>query len=809
MEVLVVMLIVAGLAVLGGIPVALFVRLTDQGVRLRRLEERLARLEQTSAREHPPLEPVRPPRESAPPLPEPIPLPVGPQATAPAVETAARGAAGVPAGAAEASAPPSAGPHPAAAQGRGAAAAPARRLDSEGIEQLVGSVWLQNVGSVLLLLGVFFMILWGYNTGRLGPGVLVAAGVALGLAFVWRGDAIARSVPAFGHALIGIGLGIAYLALYVGHFTLHVLAWAPAFGALMLVSFASVAVGMRYRVQTIATLGVLGAFIPQLMAAWVPLQGFALPATGLLAYFAVVDGLVFVLAARAGWSGLSLTALVLSAMVWIWAYHTPSWAWGVQIGLSALFTALGIAPLPRLVRVEGRVRPLDLAVVAFAPLGLIAASWPFLAFAPRTSVAILLLALAIVQLAAALWVDARRPERDLWRPLTGAAILYLTAALQRALGSDQTPMAWCAEGVLLVVLGLRERGGWLRFCGSVVILLGTVWMLDAFATSEWRPDLLPVFYPAGLRDLACLAAVLVGAYLLSRGRRHLTPGERFVPEAWTAVGNFLLLVWTGREASHLAASLQGAGGRWQGLPPVGVSLKAREQALEIALWGAAWMTQAFALAMLGARRGRAFLRFCAAGVGAAAVLSMVVASAYDDGWWADQLPVLHATGLLALLGIALAATVSLRLAGRREDLAPIERWMPEAWSLVASVLLLPWGAREAAHAARVLLGSGVAPGASLSSEMLVRVRTLAAAITSGAWLVEAVLLLVFGWLRGSAFLRWCGLALFGLTVLKFLLVDLQNVDVFWRFLTAIVVGVAMLAMSYAYQARTRSRAARG
>ena len=55
--------------------------------------------------------------------------------------------------------------------GRQPGRAPGR--DAARLEQLVGGVWLQNVGAVLLLLGVFLMILWGYGTGRVGPGVLV------------------------------------------------------------------------------------------------------------------------------------------------------------------------------------------------------------------------------------------------------------------------------------------------------------------------------------------------------------------------------------------------------------------------------------------------------------------------------------------------------------------------------------------------------------------------------------------------------------------------------------------------------------
>ena len=82
--------------------------------------------------------------------------------------------------------------------------------------------------------------------------------------------------------------------------------------------------------------------------------------------------------------------------------------------------------------------------------------------------------------------------------------------------------------------------------------------------------------------------------------------------------------------------------------------------------------------------------------------------------------------------------------------------------------------------------------------------TIGAVLCSGAWTVQAAILLALGWARSSAFLRWMGLSLFGLTVVKFLTVDLQQVEVFWRFLTAIVVGAVLLAVSYLYQRRRRA-----
>src|SRR6185295_6559077 len=93
---------------------------------------------------------------------------------------------------------------------------------SRNLEQQFGGIWLQNIGAVLLLLGVFFMILWRYTPGRFGAEVLVGAGVAMGLVLAWRGDRMIRRLPRLGPTFIGVGLGVVYLSLYLGHFTLRV-----------------------------------------------------------------------------------------------------------------------------------------------------------------------------------------------------------------------------------------------------------------------------------------------------------------------------------------------------------------------------------------------------------------------------------------------------------------------------------------------------------------------------------------------------------------------------------------------------------
>ena len=124
--------------------------------------------------------------------------------------------------------------------------------------------------------------------------------------------------------------------------------------------------------------------------------------------------------------------------------------------------------------------------------------------------------------------------------------------------------------------------------------------------------------------------------------------------------------------------------------------------------------------------------------------------------------------------------------------------MPEIATAAANLILLLWWAREAGHLASVV----TPPGAGLGSRA-VATRTLAAVFTSAAWTLQAVVLFALGWVRSSAFLRWSGLALFGLTVLKFLLVDLDRVDAFWRFVSALGIGAALLIVSFLYQRKAR------
>lgn len=678
----------------------------------------------------------------------------------------------------------------------------------ERLEQAIGGVWLQNLGAVLLLAGAFFLIVWGWTTGRFGPGVLVGAGVAAGAILVWRGDRLRRTLPGLGHAFIGTGFGAAYVTLSLGYFTLRALSAPVAVAALVTVSALALLAGLRYRVQTIAALGVVGAYLPQLLPPILHLSGFSLPAPALLAWIAAVGALVFTLTARAGWSALDLSALGLASITWLGTHPHGDWGWPITLGLAAMFASLGLAPLPRLVRIAGRVRPVDLAVVAVAPLAFLVAAWPALAIAEPRAVAMLLFGLGALYIAAALWVDARRPERDLWRPLTGATTVFVTIALERALGTDFTPLAWSVEGLVLLALGLAPRGEWLRACGAVVLGIGTMWAFGALLASFGEGAAAP-FSPLALRTLGTVAAALLAGHLLARRRERLSTGEEALPELVTVLGHLVLALWFAMESSAVASAFEGPSGVWQLAPRlVQPPIPVRRDALAIALEALAWSAQAAGLAWAGWRARRLALRVAGfVFLLLATTAALLALLAVRDPWSSDWLPVLHVPGLLVLAAALLALFTSARLGAHAEGSRDFDRVAPELWALAAGFVLVSWTSREADHVARAILGLPGAEGHVAGAWPVgaaTRRQALSPVLTSVGWLVQALATTAIGWKRRSPFLRWMGLGLVGVTAVKFVLFDLAAADPFWRFLSALAAGAAMLAISWVYQRRKRA-----
>ncbi|HJZ69612.1 MAG TPA: DUF2339 domain-containing protein, partial [Blastocatellia bacterium] len=67
------------------------------------------------------------------------------------------------------------------------------------------------------------------------------------------------------------------------------------------------------------------------------------------------------------------------------------------------------------------------------------------------------------------------------------------------------------------------------------------------------------------------------------------------------------------------------------------------------------------------------------------------------------------------------------------------------------------------------------------------------------WSVYAGVLAAAGFIRRTAGVRWAALALFGLTIIKVMFVDIAELKQFYRIIAFLVLGVLLLAVAWRYQ----------
>ena len=372
-------------------------------------------------------------------------------------------------------------------------------------------------------------------------------------------------LPRLGHTFIGVGLGVVYLSLYLGHFTLHVLSLPVAFG----VAVAGVVPRHRRR-ASLPRPGDRGdrcrGSVPAAVARGVdPAQGFLARARR-AARLPRARRCAGVRARRA--RGLERSrphrARAHRAHLAADLSRRERGAGASRSRSRRCSPGSGSRHCRDSRARDGRVRSLDLAVIAAAPVGLVAEPVGVAAeHAAHSRGGAAAHARAALQLLAAWWVDSRRSERDLWRPLTGAAIVFFTAGLQRLVGDENLAMVWCVEGVVLVVLGMTPRGGWLRLWGHAVTGMAVMVVLTSSAVGRVLVGELPLVHLDALRELAVIVTLLVGATLLARGRAAPRPDR--TPVAGTLDrGRERACCSAGAGASAMCwrTRVEGPGGSW-------------------------------------------------------------------------------------------------------------------------------------------------------------------------------------------------------------------------------------------------------
>jgi uncharacterized membrane protein len=667
----------------------------------------------------------------------------------------------------EAGAPPPLGPPPVelapppAAPGPLPPAPPRRGLD---LEQRIGARWATWVGIVAILVAVALFLKWAFDNAYLGPAARVSLGLVAG--FVMLGGGLLlhcrRDVPYLSEGLAGGGLGVLYLSLFAAHGLYGLVGPTPAFVAMFAVTLLGTAVAVVSSRLITAVLAVLGGLLTPVL-----LQVDRVDERNLLAYLLVLDALVLLTARFRTWPQLNRLAWLGSATLLLFALgrepEAPRPLTRLLL-LSGLFLIFLAVPLFRERALGRRGDQIDLAlVVANAAAYFWAVYVTLEAWRPSWEGPYALGLAVLYRLVAADYASRVPDDRVTVDVHEGVSWTFLTLAIPLALDAHWVTLAWAVQGMMLLWLASRAPAPMAAWGGLAALLLaaGRAVALDHY----WSPGTTPVWNLAFLIHLLVVVALAVGGGF---GGRALG----VAPAGLTSAG-LRATLWVAAVVTLAVQLWREPSGLW----PAGLLIV---ELLVVSLMARVSSSPAFVVAtpML-----------------AAVVLARVLGADDDMARRAASL-----VSLVFLVRVAACVAVALAGGALARSTAPRADTLGRLLSAVAGFALLFVLSVNWTRYQESLVAAARAAG---RSQLVPDLRWRTQIGLSVLWTVYAAATLAWGFLRSSPAVRYAALVLFGLTVIKVFAVDLGAVKTAYRILSFLVLGVALLLVSLAYQKRRR------
>ncbi|HTI51535.1 MAG TPA: DUF2339 domain-containing protein, partial [Planctomycetaceae bacterium] len=421
-----------------------------------------------------------------------------------------------------------------------ASSKPASEKEAFSLEELLAGKWMTWVGALAVVIGAGFALKYAIDNQFLGERGRVALGIITGMAcFAGGAVAVKRNYRFLGQGLVGAALGILYLSLYFAN-DYGLIPKEAAFGAMIAVTASGLAFSTIFNAQPTAILGLLGGFLSPIMvssgtdARWI-----------LFSYLFLLDLGVLGIAGFRKWQPLQVLAFAGTVFMWLgWfgKYYAPEKFSDTFILLTAFFLLFALLGVFHNVLRRKPAEQGDFFLILATPVAYFGALYYITNRDYSAWQGLLAIVLAGAYLAIAVLAMQRHPAgKTTILALGGIAASFLTVAVPLQLTGHWIAVAWAAEAVLLVELGLRFDQAKLRLAGFG--LLGVVQMILVFYSLRTFAD--PAAFET--RFLPRTSDVVVQGVLPDTPQPVTTTAAAREVPSWSSVFN-------GRSFSFLASA---------------------------------------------------------------------------------------------------------------------------------------------------------------------------------------------------------------------------------------------------------------
>ena len=633
-----------------------------------------------------------------------------------------------------------------------------------------GSRVLTGVGIIAVVFGVGFFLRYAFDHNLITETMRVTLGIAGGLILVAIGAAMYRRYSLYAQILTGGGIGLLYLSLYAAHVFYNLISQPVAFAAMILVTIVATLLALWYHSLPLAGFALFGGFVTP----------FLLPTpnpdvNALFIYVLLLDIGFFVVAWRTMWSELAMASYVGTVLVYAGWYtqHYTSELFSISLLYSTIFFLLYFVLSLYYQQSESQQNRASLELIFLNPmlyyLGNVFEIYRlYHDWATLFTLALGVLYVAMACLAVGIFRQSIRAFAN--QVLLGIGFIFFAAAVPVYFDKHAITIAWGAEALVLLLIGLGLRMRTARLFGFFVSIL-VIARLIAFdlvlaesARPWWNDRVLTYVFSF------VFFAVAACAYVLDRNTVHNKATEADAGDETNLICSYLCTAAYTIPVILLSAEI--------------FDFHALTN-LEI-LWSA-WALIGIVVGIGVAEfmpRFFGYILFIGAGINTALLHSSVNLITYTpifNGRVARTLILIVALSCSAWLMRQFSQRLSRgEKDGRQVLLVAINGFL--LW--IMSVEIIDYFNQELTTIKdRVRINS---------------IENLKSASLSIGWTIYAIILLIAGIYQKSKVARIGSILLFGVVVLKVFLIDTANLDDFYRFISFISLGVILLIAGFLY-----------
>ncbi len=355
------------------------------------------------------------------------------------------------------------------------------RPKNVSMEYAVASTWLLRASIVILVTGVGFLLKYSIDNAWIGPMGRVTlsfiAGVGMLATGLWMSG---KRYHVIGQGLLGGGIATLYFSVFAS-FAMYKFLDAPAAFALMIfVTIVACAIAVRQNALLVAVLVLIGAYSTPVM-----LSTGHKDFVGLFSYMLVLGAGLLGIAKYKNWkllNGLSFLATYVLFFGSMDKFYAGKEDFPVVMGfLAAFFILFSLIPLIYNVFQKSKATVLELVgMLANTGFYFATASILTLRLYERKWLAIISVALAayfVLQIT--LFLQRKTKDKNLLIIMTGFAAFFITMTFPLLLTAEWITAAWSVQAFLFMWMAQRLGSNFLRTVAYLVYAL-TLGRLAAF-----------------------------------------------------------------------------------------------------------------------------------------------------------------------------------------------------------------------------------------------------------------------------------------------------------------------------------------